>query len=520
VSSAETRDVEPEPNPNRWWTLAAVIVATFMLLLDITIVNVALPKIQADFKATLADLQWVIDAYALGLAAFQLTAGSIADLRGRRLVFMTGLAVFTVSSFLCGLAGSPTLLSVARAFQGLGGSMMFATSLALLAAAFVGRERGVAFGAWGATIGASVAVGPLIGGAITEGLGWQWIFFVNVPIGIAAIVFTRTKVAESKNPQARTIDWPGVVVWSAGLFLLVLGLIRGNEQGWGSAKTVIELGAAVLLIVTFLIIEARRREPMLDLTLFRKPAFTGVSIVAFALSASMFSMFLYLTLYIQNGLGFSPFQTGLRFLPLTVVSFFAAGAAGRLVHVVSARILFGFGLGLVGLGLLLMHGITPSSEWTTLLGGMIAAGLGIGLVNPTIAQVAVGVVEPARSGMAAGINNTFRQVGIATGIAGLGAIFQGRVESKASGLLKVAGMPGPKANAVAHAIATQRGGSGGGAGGPVARAAQVSFISALNEILMVAAIVAFAGAVLGMVLVRSRDFAHGTEAAEPAPAAA
>src|SRR3954452_1134253 len=244
-----------------------------MLLLDITIVNVALPAIQKDFKAGLADLQWVVDAYALSLAAFQLTAGSIADLRGRKLVFTVGIALFTIASLLCGLAGSPTTLNAARGLQGGGGAAMVATSPELLAPAFVGRERGVAFGVWGATIGGAVAVGPLIGGAITDGLGWEWIFFVNVPIGIAAILFTQRKVDESRNPYARSVDWPGVVIWSAGLFLLVLGLIRGNEQGWGSTKTVIELGAAVLLIVTFLIIEARRREPMLDLTLFRKPAF-------------------------------------------------------------------------------------------------------------------------------------------------------------------------------------------------------------------------------------------------------
>jgi EmrB/QacA subfamily drug resistance transporter len=509
---------EAGPNPNRWWTLAAVVVATFMLLLDITIVNVALPAIQKDFHAGLADLQWVVDAYALSLAALQLTAGSLADLRGRKLVFMTGLGLFTAASFLCGLSTTPTFLNVARGLQGIGGAMMFATSLALLAAAFVGRERGVAFGVWGATIGASVAIGPLIGGAITDGLGWEWIFFVNVPIGIAAIVFTQRKVDESRNPYARSIDWPGVVLWSAGLFLLVLGLIRGNEQGWGSTKTLLELGGAAVLITAFLITESRRKEPMLDLSLFRNPAFAGVSIVAFVLSAAMFSMFLYLTLYIQNGLGYTPFQTGLRFLPLTVVSFFVAGAAGRLVHSVPARVLFGVGLGLVGLGLLLMHGITPSSDWTTLLGGMIAAGAGVGLCNPTIAQVAVGVVEPARSGMAAGINNTFRQVGIATGIAGLGAIFQARVESKATSLLTATGVPSGKASAVAHAIATQQGG-GGGRGGPIARVAQVSFISALNEILLVASIVAFTGAVLGAMLVRSKDFAHGAEAEAAAAAA-
>src|SRR3954462_13373238 len=452
-----------------------------MLLLDITIVNVALPAIQKDFKASLADLQWVIDAYALSLAALQLTAGSIADLRGRKLVFMTGLGIFTAASFLCGLANSSTFLNVARGLQGVGGAMMFATSLALLAGAFIGRERGIAFGVWGATIGASVAIGPLIGGAITDGLGWEWIFFVNVPIGIAAIIFTQRKVDESRNPNARSVDWPGLVVWSSGLFLLVLALIRGNDQGWGSTKTVVELVTAVLLIVLFVVLESRRAEPMLDLTLFRNPAFAGVSVVAFCLSASMFSMFLYLTLYMQNGLGFSPFETGLRFLPLTVISFFFAGAAGRMVHSVPARAMFGLGLGLVGLGLVLMHGITPSSEWTTLLGGFLCAGAGVGLTNPTIAQVAVGVVEPARSGMAAGINNTFRQVGIATGIASLGAIFQSRVESKATTLLTARGLPGPRASTVAHSIATQQGG-GGSRGGAIANVAQISFISALNEI--------------------------------------
>src|SRR4029079_11490813 len=218
----------------KWLPLVAVAAGIFMLLLDVTIVNVALPDIEQSLDASLSDLQWVIDAYALSLAALQLTSGSLADLRGRKLVFMVGLAIFTAASFLCGLSTSSTFLNLARGLQGVGGAMMFATSLALLAAAFIGRERGVAFGVWGATIGASVAIGPLIGGAITDGLGWEWIFFVNVPIGIAAIVFTNMKVSESKNPYARSIDWPGVVVWSVGLLLLVLGLIRGNEQGWGS----------------------------------------------------------------------------------------------------------------------------------------------------------------------------------------------------------------------------------------------------------------------------------------------
>jgi EmrB/QacA subfamily drug resistance transporter len=512
-----------EPNPNRWWTLAAVVVATFMLLLDITIVNVALPAIQKDFKADLADLQWVVDAYALSLAAFQLTAGSIADLRGRKLVFTGGIVVFTIASLLCGIADSPTTLNLARGLQGVGGAAMFATSLALLAGAFIGRERGVAFGVWGATIGASVAIGPLIGGAITDGLGWEWIFFVNVPIGIAAVVFTRSKVDESKSPYARSVDWPGMVVWSAGLFLLVYALIRANEQGWGSATTLLELALSVVLIVAFLLIESRRREPMLDLTLFRKKAFAGVSIVAFTMSAAMFSMFLYITLYLQNILEYTPFETGLRFLPLTVISFFFAAAAGRLAHAVAPRILFGIGLSLVGLGLVLMHGVTISSTWTTLLPGFIAAGAGVGLCNPVIAQVAVGVVEPARSGMAAGINNTFRQVGIATGIAALGAIFQARTESKASSVIEAAGVSSAKAHELAHQISTQHVqdalSAAGNAQAKVAQSIGVSFISAFNEIRLVAAMMAFAGALLGLLLVRSEDFAHATEA-EPAAAAA
>jgi predicted MFS family arabinose efflux permease len=319
------------------------------------------------------------------------------------------------------------------------------------------------------------------------------------------------------------VDWPGVVVWSAGLFLLVLGLIRGNEQGWGSTNTVLELGGAVALIIVFLVIESRRQEPMLDLSLFRVPAFGGVSIVAFGLSAAMFSMFLYLTLYLQNGLNFSPFQTGLRFLPLTVISFFVAGAAGRLAHTAPPRILFAIGLSLVGIGLLLMHGITPNSKWTTLLAGFIFAGAGVGLCNPVIAQVAVGVVEPARSGMASGINNTFRQVGIATGIAGLGAIFQARTESKASSLIEAAGIAPAKAHDFAHLIATEQVGKAiaqaGNAQVKVAQAAHIAFISALNDILLVATIVAFVGAALGLLLVRGEDIAHGTEPQAAAAAA-
>jgi EmrB/QacA subfamily drug resistance transporter len=315
----------------KWWTLLAVSVATFMLLLDITVVNVALPSIREDLDASFTDLQWVLDAYALTLAALVLTAGSLADRLGRRRIFAAGLAIFTVASLLCALAPDPTFLNLARALQGVGGAVMFAVSLALIAQEFRGgRERGVAMGVYGATIGVAVAVGPLIGGALTDGLGWESIFYLNVPIGIAAIAITYLRLRESRDPNATRIDWAGVVTFSGALFLLVLALLRGNEEGWGSTQIVsLFIGSAVLL-VAFVAIERRVREPMLPLALFRIPSFTGVQLAAFALSASLYAMFLYLTLYLQNYLGHTPFETGLRYLPATVVIFFSSAIAGGL----------------------------------------------------------------------------------------------------------------------------------------------------------------------------------------------
>ena len=218
----------------KWWTLLATCVAMFMLLLDITIVNVALPQIQKDLDASFSDLQWVVDAYALTLASLLLTAGSLGDRIGRRRVFTIGFGIFTVASLACGLATDPTMLNLFRAVQGIGAAGMLATTLALIAQEFHGPERATAFGIWGATIGGAVAIGPLVGGVLTDGLGWEWIFFVNVPIGIAAIALTLNKLAESRAPDAEPVDWPGAATFSASLFLLVFGLVRGNPEGWSS----------------------------------------------------------------------------------------------------------------------------------------------------------------------------------------------------------------------------------------------------------------------------------------------
>jgi EmrB/QacA subfamily drug resistance transporter len=509
----------------KWWTLTVVCVATFMLYLDITIVNVALPKIASDLKASFSDLQWVVDAYALTLASMLLTAGSLADLLGRRLLFSVGLGLFSLSSLLCALSPSALFLILARGAQGIGGAIMFATALALLAQEFRGRERGTAFGIWGATIAGSAAVGPLLGGALTEGLGWSSIFYINVPVGIVAVALTLAQVAESRNPKGTRIDWIGTVTFTAALFALVFAIIRGNAEGWSSTLIVSMFVCSAVLLAVFVISQFVQSEPMFDVSLFRKPTFTGASLVAFTIAAAMFSMFLYLVLYIQTLLGLSPLQTGLRFLPFTLISLVLSIASGNLSTRVPVRLLLSSGLLLVGVGLLMMRGLTPTSDWTALLPGFIVAGAGVGLVNPPLASTAIGVVSPQRSGMASGINNTFRQVGIATGIAVLGAIFESSIRH---GLApKLAGTA-----ATGHAPQIARAVAAGGTqsvlhGTPAPARAQASaaihfaFVSAMNDILLVGAAIALAGAVLALLFVRGRDFVtHGAVSAEPATAAA
>jgi EmrB/QacA subfamily drug resistance transporter len=498
----------------KWWTLVAVCIATFMLLLDITVVNVALPYIERDLHSSFEDLQWVIDAYSLTLAAFLLTAGTVSDRIGRRSVFVAGLAVFTIASALCGLAGSPLMLNLARAIQGVGGALMFATSLALLASAYHGAERGTAIGIWGATIGGAVAVGPLIGGVLTDWISWEAIFYVNVPIGIYAIALTMRRVEESRDPQAGGADWIGTVTFSAALFLLVFGLIRGNAEDWGGSVIACLIGAAVLLIA-FVVAERRVAHPMFDLSLFRNRSFDGASIAAFVLSAAMFAMFLYLTLWVQNVLGFSALEAGLRFLPITMVSFAIAPVSGKLSERYGVRWFLTFGLLAVAIGLFLMRGVEPGDDWTALLAGFLIAGGGIGMTNPALATAAIGVVEPRRAGMASGINSTFRQVGVATGIAAWGALFQHQVTQK------FVAEVGPAASRFGDNVAdfVSFGGAQQTHNPALIRAAETAFDSGLNHILLIAAILALAGAAACGLLVRPADFvASHVPAAAPAEA--
>ena len=505
----------------KWWTLIAVCTATFMLLLDITVVNVALPAIQRSLHSSFSDLQWVVDAYSLTLAAFLLTAGVLGDMFGRRTIFATGLAVFTASSLVCGISSSSTMLNFARAVQGVGGAIMFATSVALIASAFHGRERGTAFGIYGAVLGGAVAIGPLVGGALTSSVGWRWIFFVNVPVGVIAVAITLSRVAESREPSTRRVDWLGFGSLSGTLFMLVLALVRGNYDGWTSSLILGLFAGSAALLVVFLVAEWRGRDPMLDLSLFRRPAMSGVSVTAFTLAASIFALFLYITLYIQDDLGYSPLAAGVRFLPITTMAFAVAPVAGKLTVRLQSRYLLGTGLLLVTVGLLLMATTSPSSGWTQLLPGFVVTGAGIGMVNPVLASASVSVVPYQRSGMASGANSTFRQIGIATGVAALGAIFASEVQTKTFAALNTT---------VAGRLVVQRGGSrlglalqAGGVRGalssipvPAARSAlldayRIGFSSTLNELMVIGACVSFVGAVLAVGLVRQKDFVPSVE---------
>jgi EmrB/QacA subfamily drug resistance transporter len=423
-------------------TLAVVCLGTAMLMLDIAVVNTALPHIARELDAGLAGLQWVVDAYTLALATVVLSAGSVADRFGRRRIFIWGMGLFTLSSLACALAQSVAVLDGARAVQGIGAAMLFASSLAILANAYPGpAERAKAFALYGATIGASFAVGPLVGGVLTGAFGWPAVFYVNLPLGLLALVAGSVWLRESNDPAARRIDWAGQTTLTAGLFLLVLAFLRGNQDGWSSTRILAELVAGTALLLAFVLVERRTREPMLPLGLFRNHAFTGAQVAAFSISASFFALFLYTTLYLQEVLRLSPLDTGLVYLPGTIVMFVVSAASAQLADRTSPGALITAGLMLVAAGLGLMTLAGADSTWLALLPGLLVVCVGTGLVNPALAAVALGSVDGAQSGLAAGINDAFRQGGIAVGVAAFGALIpagaalgHGSTESYVAGL--------------------------------------------------------------------------------------
>jgi EmrB/QacA subfamily drug resistance transporter len=404
-------------------TLAVVCLATAMLMLDIAVVNTALPQIASNLDSGLSGLQWVVDAYALGLATVVLTAGSLADRIGRRRMFVLGLGVFTITSLWCALATGIGGLDAARAVQGIGGAMMFASSLAILADAFpAADERAKAFAAYGATIGASFALGPLVGGALTSYISWRAVFFINIPLGLATLAATYLWMRESHESRTCKLDLPGQATLTVGLFLLVFALLRGNESGWNSAPIVTSLAAAGALLALFVAVEWRSRAPMLPLDVFRRPDFTGAQVATFAISGSFFALFLYMTLYLQEILHLSPIQAGLVYLPGTIAIFLVSGASAPLSTKVPPPLLVVAGLTFVAAGLPLLLLAGTGSSWIALMPALLMSCVGVGLFNPAVAAVALGSLAPEKGGLASGTNLSFRQGGVAVGVAVFGAV--------------------------------------------------------------------------------------------------
>jgi EmrB/QacA subfamily drug resistance transporter len=425
TSAAVTATVEPLPLSRRRQraTLIIACLATGMLSLDVAVVNTALPLLGRQLHSGLSGVQWVVDAYTLAVAAVVLSAGSIADRLGRRRLFTAGMVVFTLSSLACALATSIAFLDAARAVQGVGAGVLYATSLAILAHACPRpRERATAMAAYGATIGLSYAVGPAVGGAFTSWFGWQSVFYVNLPFGVAAATGAFYWLRESRDPRARKLDWPGQVTLTAALFLLVLALLRGNGEGWGSAPIIAELAASGFLLLAFVVIETRTAAPMLPLGLFARRDFAAAVVTALTISAGFFGTYLYVSLYLQNVLGLSPLRAGVVLLPGTAILFLISASSARLAVRFAPGLVLSAGLLLVGAGEALMAIAGTHSSWTIVLPGLILACAGTGFVNPVQAMLLLGASRTEDSGLLAGAGNTFRIGGIAVGVAAFGAL--------------------------------------------------------------------------------------------------
>ncbi|MFB7464594.1 MFS transporter [Streptomyces sp. NPDC056224] len=408
----------------KWLPLTAVCLGAFMLLVDVTIVTVALPDMAADMHSDFAGLQWVMDVYALALAALLLGAGSLADRIGRRRVYLAGLVLFAAASLACGLAAGPGELIAFRAVQGIGGAAMFATTMALLSGAYQGRDRGVAFGVWGSVNGAAAAAGPVIGGLLTEHFGWRWIFFINLPVCALAVYVTLKAVTESRDPHAKGLDLPGMATFTTAAGALTYAVIRVGENGWGSPTTLGLLGLAAAAFAAFVLVELRSSRPMLDLALFRSRTFVAVMAAGLLLSGAAFSYLMYVSLWLQSVRGMSPVGAGLALMPMAAAALVVSAVAGRLLHAMPARLTIGGGLLLIGVGALILAWTLDAGDgWSAMAPGLLVTGVGVGAATPALAATAMGAVAPARAGMAGGALNTVRQLGTALGIAVLGAVF-------------------------------------------------------------------------------------------------
>ncbi|MFB7717049.1 MFS transporter [Nocardia sp. NPDC056100] len=409
----------------KWLPLFAACLGTLMLLIDVTIVNVALPDMAADLGTGLSGLQWIVDGYALALAALLLVLGSLADRIGAKPVYLAGLTLFAVSSLVCGMAGDTSLLVLARVFQGIGGAAMFATTLSLLHATYTGRDRGIAFGAWGAVSGAAAALGVVLGGVLTDLLSWRWIFFVNLPIAAVTVALSVVVFPASQRNSGHRVDLPGMLAFTVAATGITFGIIRGGEHGWddGGALTALLFGIAAAALFVF--IESRSAAPMLPLRLLRNRTFAGTLLGASGQTFAAFAASPLISLWLQQQLHMSPLRTGLALLPMAVTAFVVAGATGRFLHDAAAQWTIGAGLIVIGIGAGLLTLVDSGSSWTALIPGLVVIGAGAGINAPALVSTGMAAVPPQQSGTAAGAVNTARQLGLALGVAVLGTVFRG-----------------------------------------------------------------------------------------------
>ena len=486
----------------KWWPLVAVCLGTFMLLVDVTIVNVALPQMAVDLDTSYTSLQWVVDGYALSLAVLLLGAGALGDRFGYRRLYIGGLVLFALSSLACGLAGDDRMLIIARVVQGIGAAAMFTTTFALINSSYEGRARGVAYGVWGGVSGAAAAIGPILGGLLTESLSWQWIFLVNLPVSVAALVLCTTALTADQAPRRGRFDLAGTATFTVAALALTLAVIRATGVGWGSGQTWGLLLLSGLALTAFGLVERRSPHAMLDLALLRNRSFAGILLAALLVNFAAFAAFTYTSIWLQTVIGLSPLQAGLTGLPMSIVSVIVSGVAGGKLHGRSPRLIIGGGMLLIGAGSALCALLLGAqSSWPALLAGYAVIGAGVGLVMPALAESAMGSVPAHRGGMAGGAVTTARQLGFAIGIAVLGTVFAARAEDD------LAGRGAPEPEQTAHALA---GGQAGrilaavpdGLRDPVDRALHSAAVAGLDAGFLVAAGVGLLGGIAVLILVR------------------
>jgi EmrB/QacA subfamily drug resistance transporter len=411
------------PENRKWWTLVAVAVGLFMIMLDNTVVNVALPSIREDLGIGISELEWVVNAYALTFGVLLLTGGKLADLLGRRRIFIIGLVIFTASSLACGLAQGADVLIAARTVQGIGAALMNPATLSIITATFPPRLRGTAIGIWAGVSALALAFGPIVGGVLTEKIHWSWIFFINIPIGVLGVLAARVFIDESRDmSKEQRLDLPGLVTSAIALFALTFGLIETNDHAWTSTVVLSMFAVAALFLALFVLLEKHQRIPMLDLSLFRNRTFAGANTAMLLVGLAMFGIFFFNSLFVQNILGFSAIQTGATFLPMTVLIILVAPLAGRVSDKVGPRWLMGAGMVLLSIALLLFGRLQADSTFWAILPGLLVGGFGMAITMAPTTSAAMGSVPVDKAGVGSAVINSMRQIGGSVGIAVMGAL--------------------------------------------------------------------------------------------------